>query len=136
MPDAIQSQLPHRSPLLLVDRVLVREPGVRVVAEKRVSAADPAFPAAGMLGMPATLLLELLAQAGGFLEAESLHGREIFLAGIQDARFEGRVRPGDRLEVEVRPEAAFGTISRIHGEVRRDGEVLCSARLLLRRGSA
>lgn len=131
MPATVLAQLPHRSPFLQVDRVLEREPGVRVLAEKLVGAEDPVQPGSGL---PGTLLLEMLAQAGGFLEAGSLHGREIFLAGIQEAEFHGPVRSGDRLALEVSPDAAFGAISRIRGEVRRGTEVLCTARLLLRKG--
>ncbi len=138
MPAAILAQLPHRSPFLLVDRIVARQPGVRVVAEKQVSQADPLIThsAGGPAQLPAILMLEMLAQAGGFLEAESLQGQAIFLAGIQDAQFHGTVRAGDRLRLEVQPEAAFGAISRIRGEVHREDELLCSARLLLRRGSA
>jgi 3-hydroxyacyl-[acyl-carrier-protein] dehydratase len=136
MLDSVQAQLPHRPPFLLVDRVLVREPGVRVVAERLVSLSDPFLAAPGAPGLPPTLLLEMIAQAGGFLESSSLHGREIFLAGVQEAHFEATARAGDRLEVEVLPEASFGAISRVRGEVRRDGQVLCSAKLLLRKGSA
>ena len=136
MLDDIPSQLPHRSPLLLVDRILVREPGTRVVAEKLITHADPLLAGPGPFELPSSLMLEMLAQTGGFLEAASLHGREIYLAGVQEASFDGVVHPGDRLEVEVRPEAAFGAISRIHGEIRRDGNLLCSAKLLLRKGSA
>ena len=137
MPAAVLAHLPHRSPFLFVDRILVREPGVRVLAEKLVSGADPgcAGSTRAEAGLPGTLLLELIAQAGGFLEPGSLHDQEIFLAGVQEARFEAAARPGDRLEVEVRPDAAFGTISRIRGEVRCGGQVLCSAALLVRKGS-
>lgn len=134
MPAAVLTQLPHRSPFLLVDRILVREPGVRVVAEKLLSGSDPG--SAGGRGMPAGLLLEMIAQAGGFLEPDSLHGRAIFLAGIQAARFEDGARCGDRLEVEVRPDAAFGSLARVRGEVRRGDQVLCTALLLLKRGLA
>lgn len=136
MPATILAQLPHRSPFLLVDRVVARQPGVQVVAEKLVSVADPLVsrPVGGPAELPATLLLEMLAQAGGFLDGDSLHDQEIFLAGIQDARFHGAARAGDRLRLEVQPEAAFGAISRIRGEVRCGDRLLCSARLLLRRG--
>ena len=134
MLDLVQSQLPHRSPFLLVDRVVVREPGVKVIAEKLISRSDPWL--MGSPGaVPATLLLEMLAQAGGFLEPASLHGKSIFLAGIQEARFEASAVVGDRLQLEVRPDTAFGAITRIHGEIRRDGRILCSASLLLRKES-
>lgn len=122
----------------MVDRVLVREPGVRVVAEKLVSRSEPglADPSGSIAEVPGVLLLEMIAQAGGFLEPGSLHGKEIFLAGVQEARFQAGARCGDRLEVEVRPDAAFGSLSRVRGEVRRDGQVLCSALLLLKKGTA
>jgi 3-hydroxyacyl-[acyl-carrier-protein] dehydratase len=137
MTDAIQSQLPHRSPFLHVDRVLIREFGVRVVAVKLVSHSDPGLGGTSgpAVSVPGPLLLEMLAQAGGFLEPDSLHGQEILLAGVQEAQFHASVFVGDRLELEVRPDAAFGPISRIRGEIRRDGSVICSANLLLRKGS-
>ena len=86
--EAIKAQLPHRYPFLLVDRVLEREPGVRVVAEKLLTVNEPYFQGhfAEQPLLPGVLMLEMLAQAGGFLEAESLHGAAIFLAGVQDAR--------------------------------------------------
>lgn len=137
MPASILAHLPHRSPFLLVDRVLERQAGIHVVAEKHVGPSDPVVgDPGGAPGLPAPLLLEMLAQAAGFLEAGSLHGQQIYLAGIQDARFHGTARTGDVLRLEVKPEAAFGAITRIAGEVRRDGALLCSASLLLRRGGA
>lgn len=129
----VPDHLPHRFPFLFVDRVLVREPGVRVVAEKLVSLSEPFF--AGHFAdrpvLPGVLMLEMLAQAGGFLEAESLHGKAIFLAGVQDAKFKAPAFPGDRLELEVKPGGAFGALSRLQGEVRCGGRVLCTATLVV-----
>ncbi len=129
----VQEQLPHRFPFLLVDRILVREPGVRVLAEKLVTATEPFF--AGHFAdrpvLPGVLMLEMLAQAGGFLEAETLHGRAIFLAGVQDAKFKAPAFPGDRLELDVKPGGAFGGLSRLHGEIRCNGRVLCTATLIV-----
>ena len=130
-------QLPHRFPFLLVDRVLVREPGVRVVAEKLVSATEPYF--SGHFPnrplVPGVLMLEMLAQAGGFLEAEPLEGQAIFLAGVQDARFKGPAFPGDRLTLEVRFEATFAGMTRIQGRVSCEGRELCTAQLLVKKVS-
>ena len=133
----VQAHLPHRPPFLLVDRVLEREPGVRVVAEKLVSLSDPVFtghfPDRPVL--PGVLLIEMMAQAGGFLEPESLHGRTIFLAQVLDARFKRPALPGDRLRIEVSPETAFGGLTRIQGTIRCDGQMVCSARLVLMKGA-
>lgn len=131
----ILTHLPHRYPFLLVDRILVREPGVRVVAEKLVSATEPYLQGhfAGNALVPGVLLLEMLAQTGGFLEAEPLHGQAIFLAGVQDARFKAPARPGDKLTLEVRPEASFAGLMKVSGTVKRGEEVLCIAKLLVKR---
>ncbi|HET8901809.1 MAG TPA: 3-hydroxyacyl-ACP dehydratase FabZ [Holophagaceae bacterium] len=128
-------QLPHRYPFILVDRVLVREPGVRVVAEKLVSATEPYFsghfPERPLV--PGVLMLEMLAQAGGFLEAEPLGGQAVFLAGVQDARFKAPAFPGDRLRLEVAFEAAFAGMTRINGKVSCEGRELCTAKLLVKK---
>lgn len=127
-------QLPHRFPFLLVDRVLEREPGKRVVAEKLVSASEPYlqghFPDRPLV--PGVLMLEMLAQAGGFLEAGPLAGRAIFLAGVQDARFKAPAFPGDRLKLEVDFDAAFAGVTRVAGRVSCEGRELCTAKLLVK----
>ena len=127
-------QLPHRFPFLLVDRVLAREPGKRVVAEKLVSASEPYlqghFPDRPLV--PGVLMLEMLAQAGGFLEAAPLAGRSIFLAGVQDARFKAPAFPGDRLKLEVDFDAAFAGMMRVAGRVSCEGRELCTAKLLVK----
>lgn len=131
-----QSHLPHRYPLLLVDRVLEREPGVRVVAEKLVSFADPLlqghFPERPLV--PGVLMLEMLAQAGGYLEAEALDGRGIFLAGVSDAKFKGAAFPGDRLRMEVHPLGGFAGLMKLSGTLSCEGRTLCTATLLVKRG--
>jgi 3-hydroxymyristoyl/3-hydroxydecanoyl-(acyl carrier protein) dehydratase len=131
----IPAHLPHRYPFLLVDRVLEREPGVRVVAEKLVTNSEPYLQGhfIGRPLVPGVLLLEMLAQAGGFLEAECLHGAAIFLAGVQDARFRAPAFPGDRLRLEVVVEGAFGGLMKLKGTVTCDGRDLCAASLLVKR---
>jgi len=131
----IPAHLPHRYPFLLVDRVLEREPGVRVVAEKLVTFGEPYLQGhfEGRPMVPGVLLLEMLAQAGGFLEAEPLHGAAIFLAGVQDARFKAPALPGDRLRLEVRADGAFAGLMKIRGIVSCEGRDLCTAALLVKR---
>ncbi|MCM2249154.1 MAG: 3-hydroxyacyl-ACP dehydratase FabZ [Geothrix sp.] len=131
----IPAHLPHRYPFLLVDRVLEREPGVRVVAEKLVTNGEPYLQGhfAERPLVPGVLLLEMLAQAGGFLEAEPLHGAAIFLAGVQDARFKAPAFPGDRLRLEVDAEGAFAGLMKLKGAVSCEGRGLCTATLLVKR---
>lgn len=131
----VLGHLPHRYPFLLVDRILVREPGVRVVAEKLVSMGEAYLQGhfADRPLVPGVLMLEMLAQAGGFLEAESLHDAAIFLAGVQDARFKAPAFPGDKLTLEVTPEGSFAGLLKVKGVVTRDSETLCTASLLVKR---
>jgi len=133
----ILSHLPHRHPFLLVDRVLERHAGERVLAEKLVTHDEPwfqgHFPERPVV--PGVLLVEMLAQAAGFLEAEPLAGQQVFLARILDARFKAPAVPGDRLELEVRQDAAlpgFG-FQRVQGVVRCEGREVCTASLLLKK---
>ena len=131
----IPGHLPHRYPFLLVDRILAREPGVRVVAEKLVTAGEPHLQGhlPGHPLVPGVLLLEMLAQAAGFLEAGSLHGQAVFLAGVQDARFKAPVVPGDRLRLEVVPEGAFAGLMKVRGAVSCEGREVCTASLMVKR---
>lgn len=131
----IPAHLPHRYPFLLVDRVLEREPGRRVVAEKLVTNGEPYLQGhfAERPLVPGVLLLEMLAQAGGFLEAGPLHGAAIFLAGVQDARFKAPAFPGDRLRLEVAAEGSFAGLMKLKGAVSCDGRSLCTATLLVKR---
>jgi 3-hydroxyacyl-[acyl-carrier-protein] dehydratase len=131
----IPAHLPHRYPFLLVDRVLEREPGLRVVAEKLVTNGEPYLQGhfEGRPLVPGVLLLEMLAQAGGFLESDSLHGAAIFLAGVQDARFKAPALPGDRLRLEVQAEGSFAGMMKLRGTVSCEGRDLCTATLLVKR---
>ena len=104
----IQGILPHRYPILLVDRVLEIEPGKRIVALKNVTINEEFFLGhfPGHPVMPGVLLLEALAQAGGILLLHDMPDRErklLYFTGIEKARFRRPVVPGDqvRLEIEV-----------------------------------
>jgi len=133
----ILDHLPHRHPFLLIDKILEREEGSRVLAEKLVTIQEPwfqgHFPFPGRPIMPGVLLVEMMAQAGGFLESGPLIDKGVFLAQIIDARFKAPATPGDRLLANVALEARFGGLIRVAGVVTCEGKTICTAKLLLKR---
>jgi 3-hydroxyacyl-[acyl-carrier-protein] dehydratase len=102
----IQEILPHRFPLLLVDRVLELDPGKRIVAIKNVTINEEYFIGhfPGHPVMPGVLLLEALAQAGGILLLHDMpdrHTKLLYFTGVEKARFRRPVVPGDQVRLEV-----------------------------------
>ena len=102
----IAERLPHSYPLLLVDRVLEREEGRRVVALKNVTVNEDFFRGhfPGNPVMPGVLIVESMAQAAGLVVPAAPSGsapRRSYLVGIEGARFRRPVVPGDALTLEV-----------------------------------
>ena len=102
----IQRILPHRYPMLLIDRVVEHERKQRIVAIKNVTANEPFFSGhfPGFPIMPGVLIVEALAQAGGVLllsEIEDRDNKLMVFSGIDNARFRKPVVPGDTLRLEV-----------------------------------
>ncbi len=102
----IMEILPHRYPLLLVDRILNIEPGKKVVAIKNVTINEPHFEGhfPGAPIMPGVLIIEAMAQAGGILAFESSFQEKsglIYFMGIDNVKFRKPVVPGDQLISEV-----------------------------------
>jgi len=98
--------LPHRYPLLLIDRVLELKRKERIVAIKNVTINEPFFVGhfPGLPIMPGVLIVEAIAQAGGALlltEVEDRDNKLMVFTGIERAKFRRPVSPGDQLRLEV-----------------------------------
>lgn len=130
----IRSILPHRYPLLLVDRVLELDPGKRIVALKNVTANEQFFqghfPERPV--MPGVLIIEALAQTAGILflhEREDRASRLVYLTALEKTRFRRPVVPGDQLRLEVELVHLRGDYSRVQGRAYVDGEVVAEAKM-------
>ena len=133
----IRATLPHRYPMLLVDRVLELEPGVRIKALKNVTINEPFFPGhfPNFPVMPGVLIVEALAQASAIVayraDPDAMSGKKLFLfAGIDGARFKRQVVPGDALILESTFLKGMRDVGRWAVRASVDGQVVCEATLL------
>ena len=139
----ILKQLPHRYPILLVDRVLDIEKGQRIRALKNVTINEPFF--TGHFPhrpvMPGVLMLEALAQAAALLAFDTLgvvpdDKTVYYFAGIDGARFKRPVEPGDQLVLEVeldRMKAGifkFKARAKVGEETAVEAELMCTMRTI------
>jgi 3-hydroxyacyl-[acyl-carrier-protein] dehydratase len=128
----IMAILPHRYPLLLIDRVLELERRKRIVAIKNVTANEqfftghfPNFPI-----MPGVMIVEAMAQAGGTLLLTEFPDREkklILFTGIERAKFRRPVVPGDQIRIEVDVLVWRSTAGKMQGKAFVDGKLACEA---------
>jgi len=129
----IMARLPHRYPLLLVDRILEFEPGRRIVGLKNVSINEPFFVGhfPGLPVMPGVLIVEAMAQVGGVLVSllPGAEGRLAYFASIDRMRFRRPVGPGDRLISEAVLIRARGQFGKVQVTGRVDGAVVAEGRL-------
>jgi 3-hydroxyacyl-[acyl-carrier-protein] dehydratase len=137
----ILKRLPHRYPLLLVDRVLELEKHQRILALKNVTYNEPFF--TGHFPhrpvMPGVLILEAMAQASALLSFASVEtdpgdDTVVYFAGIDGARFKRPVEPGDQLHIEstiLRVKAGIHKYSAralVAGELAAEAELMCTMR--------
>jgi 3-hydroxyacyl-[acyl-carrier-protein] dehydratase len=131
----IMSILPHRYPLLLIDRVIEMERKKRIVAIKNVTINEPHFTGhfPDFPIMPGVLIVEAIAQAGGALLLTEIPDRDTKLmvfTGIDSARFRKPVVPGDQLRIEVTVLNWRSTAVKLHGEATVDGKLACEATIM------
>ncbi|MEJ7929604.1 3-hydroxyacyl-ACP dehydratase FabZ [Ramlibacter sp. AN1015] len=133
----ILKQLPHRYPILLVDRVVALEKGKSIRALKNVTINEPFF--TGHFPhrpvMPGVLILEAMAQAAALLsfatQGVTPDDKTVYyFAGIDGARFKRPVEPGDQLVMDVTLERAKAGIYKFKGVARVNEEVACEAELM------
>jgi 3-hydroxyacyl-[acyl-carrier-protein] dehydratase len=137
----ILRQLPHRYPILLVDRVLSVTKGERIVAIKNVTINEPFF--TGHFPhrpvMPGVLMLEALAQAAALLAFETMgvtpdDKSVYYFAGIDGARFKRPVEPGDQLTLDVKLDRMkagifkFKARALVGEELAVEAELMCTMR--------
>ncbi len=131
---AIRDILPHRYPMLLVDRIEELEPD-RIVGIKNVTVNEPFF-----IGhfpdfpvMPGVLIIESMAQVAGVLVLSTIpdrHSKLVLLASVDEAKFRKPVRPGDQLVIEMKLAKRKATIAKMFGTAKVTGEVVAEAIML------
>src|ERR1700686_1495368 len=116
---AIRDILPHRYPMLMVDRIEELEED-RIVGIKNVTVNEPFF--AGHFPdfpvMPGVLILEAMAQVAGVLVLNSIpdrHSKLVLLASVEQAKFRRPVRPGDQLRIEMKVTKRKSTVAKMYG---------------------
>lgn len=130
---AIRRIIPHRYPILLVDRIVELDPGKRAVGLKNVTTNEwffeGHFPDNPI--MPGVLIIEALAQTGAVaaLSADEFAGKLGLFAGIDGVRFRRQVVPGDQLRLEVEMGRQRRGIGRAAATATVDGETAAEGRL-------
>src|SRR5690348_17034084 len=130
----IRDILPHRYPMLLVDRVLDIS-GDSIVGIKNVTANEPYFVGhfPNFLVMPGVLIIEAMAQVAGILVgklAPHTRGKIMFLASVEEAKFRKPVVPGDQLRIEMKLLRLKHTVAKMQGLATVDGQVAAEATLM------
>lgn len=130
----IMKLLPHRYPMLLVDKIIESDFETKIVGLKNLTVNEPFFQGhfPGHPVMPGVLQLEAMAQVGGVLLNKKLHREHsiAYFISIDKARFRKVLRPGDQLRIEVTFDKIRMGISRVHGKVLCDGELASEAELM------
>src|SRR3974377_796129 len=121
----IRQFLPHRDPVLLVDRIVELEPD-RIVGIKNVTLNEPFFQGhfPDFPVMPGVLIVEAMAQAAGVLVLKTIPDRDrklVLLVAIENARFRRPVIPGDTLRMEMKILKRKASVAKMAGVATGDG---------------
>jgi UDP-3-O-[3-hydroxymyristoyl] N-acetylglucosamine deacetylase/3-hydroxyacyl-[acyl-carrier-protein] dehydratase len=129
--------IPHRYPFLLVDRIVEIIDSRRIVGIKNVTINEPFFQGhfPGHPIMPGVLIVESMAQVGGFLlleAVEDVHEKVVYFMSMDGVKFRRPVVPGDQLRLEVEMLQFRGKTCKMRGEAFVDGQLVCEAEMMAR----
>ncbi len=132
---AILDLLPHRYPFIMVDRVLEFERGKTITALKNVTMGEPFFQGhfPGEPVMPGVLILEGMAQAGSvlaYLSTDTIEGKLVFFAGLDNVRFRKVVLPGDQLIFKLELTRQKSKVTKMKGKAYVDDVLVTEADLM------
>ena len=127
----IRDILPHRFPMLLVDRI-VEMTADSIVGIKNVTVNEPFFTGhfPDFPVMPGVLIVEAMAQVAGVLVLKSIpdrHNKLVLLASVEEAKFRRPVVPGDQLRIEMTVTRAKASVAKMRGVATVDGKVVADA---------
>ena len=130
--EEIMKVLPHRYPFLLVDRILEIEEKKRIVGLKNVTINEPFFQGhfPGHPIMPGVLIIEAMAQVGGMLlmgSVEDPDSKVVYFMSLDNVKFRRPVKPGDQIRFELDIVQLRGSVCKMRGVGKVDGEVVAEA---------
>ncbi len=131
----IMQYLPHRYPMLLVDRIVEFEAGKRIVGIKNVTINEPFFQGhyPGHPIMPGVLIIEAMAQVGGLLLMEMLEdpeGKVVYFMSLDNVKWRRPVTPGDQIRFELEMLQLRHQVCRMRGVGYVDGQVVAEADMM------
>ncbi|MEO6067512.1 MAG: UDP-3-O-acyl-N-acetylglucosamine deacetylase [Gemmatimonadota bacterium] len=136
---SIMHNLPHRYPFLLVDRIIEKEVGKRIVGLKNVTINEPFFAGhfPGHPVMPGVLIIESMAQVGGMLlmdlvPEEKRRQTVVYFMSLDKVKFRRPVLPGDQLRCELELVQFRGKTCKMAGKAYVDGNLVCEAEMMAR----
>ncbi len=128
--------LPHRYPILLIDRILEIDPGKSIKALKNVTINEPYFQGHFPENpiMPGVMIVEAMGQAGGVLVLDTFpperRGSPVYFLGFDGVRFRRPVAPGDQLIIDIKIIRQRQTTVKMTAEATVDGELATEGQLL------
>jgi UDP-3-O-[3-hydroxymyristoyl] N-acetylglucosamine deacetylase/3-hydroxyacyl-[acyl-carrier-protein] dehydratase len=133
----IMQYLPHRYPMLLVDRIIEFDPGKRIVGIKNVTINEPFFQGhyPGHPVMPGVLIIESMAQVGGLLLMDAVENPEnkvVYFMTLDNVKWRRPVTPGDQIRFELEMIQFRRHVCRMKGIGIVDGQIVAEAEMMAR----